>query len=1162
MRKLSPHNYYFSIIMAHSDFSFNEINVRTPNVFDLTSSYNTNNNQDGPILHNQIILDDLKIVEVVPPNIFFYIETSSKKLAHLLSIPNGYAQLIAPKEYEPESHIPYPPYFYINILDAVTKSEDVTKMKDFLKKYAFKEDNSELNFQDDGTDMTLATAKRNTDMIYVKRVFKKLQRRWERDIVESLRAGYTKYKLSRYSSVKKSEPDVDEEGNEIGGMIQTQEFRNFGQTLLSPDEIWADFVKLMTDESLYNNFEKEIEIMNNGMNYGSITKYTSFSEFKNDEEKPYFHTVFIGDDTKSSIHFYSGDNFLGHRFKLLNVRYLWKYGRRASETNSAGIGGNTWNNQLEEWQKMMGYPPGHIDGEIRMNQVGNIMYEFLKHNKDIIRNDDCIQQELISKYQMAVANTYWNLYDEEVEVNGKAGQNIAHSPIFWMIIVIVLHRAFNVFFSLIKKDDTGTSGFVYKLEGIPGFLSGLKDIFKYGDEGQITIHSPYSVLSPNWSFFREIDWPKEWFIKGYTKENKKLESDPKDGPYVPHSNKEGNYISGQPDQSIYLPYDSAPDRLKNITWRKLINYASCVTIGFWFSFVENSIFEKGIRKNVFGDVGNSSKKLGIGSKIVIAMLACIIVPVFSLAIAAVGGGIVTTGGVLWVFIILLLVWCCVKFIMTVYDGFNKTVGRLNKKFLFASIFGIGIGLTLLILNTEGILLISQLEIPQNIQKIIFLIISGIILYVSAILLGFSIAYYKKRPPESRIYKGFETLLSSPILEDYLKKETEGKGFIKTKRCSMFGGLVMGLGLILALIKMVPLTLYLFLWGSAPMKGGPGSDNVSELIDNFGIFTMLVVFGLLVWITYRLFSKTEEGRIKVRENAIISAMPHMGYKIPRFKYEALFVGYKSKITETEYKERLEQKINEIEGEEKERKKFEMNDGTRRKYTYLDNIYKNKGNKVDDWKKYSSDYYYLTAKLRDFKDKRDNPQNFINCLDEENYETKPPPLGMLGMTIFVFAAQMAITQINTSLPDNSLDGIKSKKDKAVEALVNTAKSAGKVKLRILLIIAITVCVILIWIIEYLPQLLIVMEKNMESKEDKALDEIRNWNRNNQNISNFQECPVDLKKYRETCDSKLIKKVDDILNADKLVVPKIKWEVFGVLIGVVAVLLILIIVWYMKS
>jgi hypothetical protein len=120
---------------------------------------------------------------------------------------------------------------------------------------------------------------------------------------------------------------------------------------------------------------------------------------------------------------------------------------------------------------------------------------------------------------------------------------------------------------------------------------------------------------------------------------------------------------------------------------------------------------------------------------------------------------------------------------------------------------------------------------------------------------------------------------------------------------------------------------------------------------------------------------------------------------------------------------------------------------------------------------------------------------------------------------------------------------------------------VKLRILMIIAITVCVILIWIIEYLPQLLIVMEKNMESKENKALDEIRKWNRNNQK-ANFQACPVDLKKYRNTCDSELIKIVDDILNADKLVVPKIKWEVFGVLIGVVAVLLILIIVWYIKS
>lgn len=1136
--------------MAYSDFSFNEINVRTSKEFDLTNEHNDYSNY----IHIHVILDKWVKGSSLDSNIFFNIQsTSTNKLAHLLSIPNGYAQLLTPKSYKSESHIPYPPDFYINIIDAVIKDEDLTNMKGFLKHYAYKKGadaatgatDNELEFK----DMTLATAKTNTDMIYVKKEFRKLRRKWESDIVESLRVGYTKYKLMRYSSLKKSKPEKDEESNEIGGMIRTREFQNFGQTLLTPDEIWADFVKLMTDQSLYNNFEQNIKIKHSGTTYGPITKYTSFSEFKNDEDKPYFYKIFIGDDTEddtedntiNSIHFYSEKNFLGHRFKLLNVRYLWKYGRRASENNSAGVG-NSWKNQLDEWRKMMGYPSGHGVNDIRMNQVGNIMLEFLKYNKDLIRDDDCVQEELISNYQKAVANSYWNKYDEVDNEFRKKG--IHHSPIFWMIVVIVVYRVFNVFFSLIKKDDTGTSGFVYKLEGVPGFLSGLKDIFKYGDEGQITIHSPYSVLSPYWTLFRNTERMKWLFIKGYTEKNKIWESDPKDGPYIPHSNKEEIHNSGQPDQSIYLPYDSVPDRLKNITEFKLINYTSCVTIGFWFSFLENSVFEK-IRKKIFKDVGNSSKKLRIGSKIFIAPVVSILAPILSLGVTLLSGGILTAIGLLWFFIILIVGWGIVKLCMVVYDGIKKSSARLNKIGLFAFIILFGGGLTLLILNLKGILVFSNLEdkISENMQKVFWYIISIVILLGSLILLGII-------PSESKKIKWIETLLSSPILEDYLIKNTQDKGITKKVSYTILGGLAMGGGLIFALIKMVPLTLYLFLWGSGPMKGGPGSDNVSHLIDNVGILTMLIVFGLLVWITVRVYNKSIEGKIKVRENAIISAMPHMGYKIPRFKYDALFIGYKSKMSQEDYEKKISNEIEYIE----EDGEFEMNDGTRRKWKFLEDIYNNKGTNKSEWNIYSNDYYYHKAKLDELK----NKQNVkIGCLDENNFEKNYPPLGVLGMTMFVFAAQMAMTQINSELPKELPEGLKNMKDEGLDKLIKKAKMAAKVKARIILMTLITICVVFIWVIEYLPQLLMVME-NMDSREEKALKRIREWNNDNKD----KVCPVNLDEFENKCDNELVEQVKDILNKDKLVVPKVKGDVIGVIIGVVVVLLGLLFVYLKKN
>ena len=1137
-----------------SNYSFSDIMVKTYEIFELPRKLNEetitinsiDSNNKYKISHHIHLTKEFKIDTDKDSTIyndgFYYHENRTpKNMIYYLSIPNGYGQLLLAKGIKYESHIPYPPDFYINILDTLRSGDDVTKMINFLKLYVFKTVTSQLNNLN-FDNITIANAKTNPDIIHVKKEFRKLQRRWERNIVDSLRAGYTKYKRLRYSSLKKSKSEVDEEGKEISSMIRTREFQNFGQTLLSPDEIWADFVKLMTHENLYNNFEmNNISIKYGRETFDLLKTYTERNEFNDDENNNYFQKIFIGDDNENLIHFYSDDYFLGHRFKLLNVRYLWKYGRRASENNSAGIG-NSWLSQFNEWQRMMGYYSGYTDGDIRMNEVGNIMFEFLKHNKDLIRDDDCIQQELISNYQMAVANSYWNKYNEDDNEFRKKG--IHHSPIFWMIIIIVVHRAFNVFFSLIKKDDTETSGFVYKLEGIP--FSGLKDLFKYGDEGQITIHSAYSVLSPYWSFLRneEREIFKNWFIKGY-KENKTWESDPKDGPYVPHSNKDGIYISGQPDQSIYLPNET--DRTKNLTLLKLLNYTSCVTIGFWFSFLENTIFERLIRKKTFE--GNKI----IVKKFLYLLLACILAPLLSLGIAAALCALIVMNGVsviVWVFICLFTLWSIANISIIFKDSTKNTNGMKKFFTIFLIIFCIGLGITIYMIGIHAI--------PDGSGKTFslkfFYKFVRIFFYCTSLVPVFFILFILKKfsKYKSRKFKWIETFLTSPIWEDYSKKEIDKNGTKKGLFWSIVGGVTMVFGLFLALIKMVPLTLYLFLWGSAPMKGGPGSDSVSQVIDWVGIFTMLIIFVLLVIITVTVYDKNVEGKIKVRENAIISAMPHMAYKIPRFKYEALFLGYKSKLSIQEQKNEIVKKKREY---KKEKKWDQLVDSYNKKDLFI----------MDENEKL---YYQVKAEIEKLDENIIKlEKNELSCFDEDRYKNELPPLGILGITIFVFAAQIAITQIYSNLiypniPKKLLKGLKltkglnnekdePEKDDPLETIMDKAKMASKVKARIILIILIIICVIIIWVIEYLPQLLIVME-NMDSREEKALKMIRKWNNDNKDKPIYEECPENLINYKSCIDKKLVSDIENELNKNKLVVPGIRWDVFGVIIAVVVILL----------
>ena len=353
------------------------------------------------------------------------------------------------------------------------------------------------------------------------------------------------------------------------------------------------------------------------------------------------------------------------------------------------------------------------------------------------------------------------------------------------------------------------------------------------------------------------------------------------------------------------------------------------------------------------------------------------------------------------------------------------------------------------------------------------------------------------------HDGLDTLFSTPILDDYLKlkipdhadfKPNEKMTWFKKIGLKVLAYIVMTSGLIWAIIKMLPLSLYVFLWSSPKMKGEPGRDYVSKLLNIYGVGVLIVIFGLLVWIVHNVYiTNRDEGNIYVKRNAIISAMPHMAHKIQRFKYDALFTGFKRKMTFDEYRKKYEdlRKYYETNME------WEIEDiDDPISYKEMNNIY-TKTDRSDEeekkWKKIAPKFYQIREQIEQFK-KKENMKNkdFIGCLDDDNYKYRAPPLGVIGIVMFVFAAQMAMSHI--TLPEvpkipNFGDSSGASGDSDSSGDSDDSKRSGKWNhriFRILFIFLITVCVLIIWSIEFVPQILIMMDK----KDGKTEYDVNYW------------------------------------------------------------------------
>ena len=1030
------------MMAAAIDFSFNGIDV------------NLNRN-----LVNRDNFDQKKDTHYYS-GYFWYEPTITNPLSKFLSIPKGFKEYIVE-----EVHIPYPPEFFIRILDS-KKALDTNNdyLNTFLGNY--------LNVKD---KIFNEMSKTDPGIIYMRKEFKKLRQRWETDIVESLRIAYTEYKLRRYTEnnkndEEKKEKDEEEEKKEKDEEeeknldFRTQEFRDFGQNLLKPDEIWKDFIEILRDNKIYRKAT-------------ATTSPVTSPGTSEETNKDKFNNIFKinKDNDHNNDHFYFDKNFIGHQFKLLNIRYLWKYAKRVLETTNV-IGDNSPDAYLLEWKKLMGYSDSNPNDD--NNRVGDIIKNFLDYNKDLIRKDDCIQEELISTYKDAIATTYWNDKDDAGNIQDW------RSPIIWIIVVLISYRIINVFFSMIKKDETGTSGFVYKVKDM-GMFGGINDIFKYGNNGKITIHTPYSVLSPYWSFIRNREWFKEKLIQGYTDEHKVINSKGKDGPYVPHGM---GHNPGLPlHDSIYL---KSADKKEELTRKKLFQYMSCITIGFWFSLLENKLSES--LRNYISEYG---KKEWLEKALSIFII--FIAPVFgflaTVLVGTLGPAILSIGS------IFLLVGYIVYFIVSIKKLYKNN--DVKKKKLWIGIVSMFICLIF------GI--VSYYYFIKNLNdfnKIKIIPAIGCI-FSTIIFLILGITTRKEIITERDFdisHDGLDTLFSIPILDDYIKlnipdnvelfKRIESMTWFKKMGLKVFAIFVMTSGLIWAIIKMLPLSLYVFLWSSPKMKGEPGRDYVSKLLNIYGVGALIVIFGLLVWIVHNVYiTNRDEGNIYVKRNAIISAMPHMAHKIQRFKYDALFTGFKRKMTFDEYRKKYEDLRLYYEND----MTWEIEDiDDSISYTEMNNMH-TKTDRSDEeekeWKIIAPKFYQIREQIEQFK-KKENMKNkdFIGCLDDDNYKYRAPPLGVIGIVMFVFAAQMAMSHI--TLPEvpkmpNFGDSSGASGDSDSSGDSEDSKRSGKSNhriFRILFIFLITVCVLIIWSIEFVPSLLIMMDK----KDGKTEYDVNNW------------------------------------------------------------------------
>lgn len=1018
------------------------------------------------------------------------------------SIPKLFGELDnnGNKELNKERHLPMSPYFFKNInrQNVLTSDDKVTLLTEFVKGKEIINKLIESNILNNKQTTIINEIKKDVGSVSadfeptMKTVigeFEKLRKKWKNDAIASLQVAYVKYKHARYSKDENAKKSADKKAGDDDMEKMKNEFKNYGQTMITSDTIWEDFVDLLSNDAIYNNYKSDKKYITiSEVKYGRLPSLTS-------EQKETIKDIFDFDKNKNdeNIHFYpygkddeSTPITLGHRFKILNIRYLWEY---CKDLVTSPDEGNSIENKFKEWRKLMGFY-SNDERDIRLNKVGSIIGNFLRKNADVIRIDDCTQDYLENKYKDAIWRTY-------------AG------PIFAITGIIVFYRIFTTILDLLKDTEDGTV-LVNKIKSNSFTL--LDKIFHYTDiddeeKKRKEIFAVSSILSPHPFLHNKMKsfWYWSWL-------NKKNHDD--ELPY--NTENKPPYYDVGPKKSIYFEENN------DISLPDIFKYGVCVVMGTTFSLFENGMMNY-IRKhdsyikNKNNEIINKeNEEIGWWKYLLIFVKLFLVT----------NGSLLIQSSIVILFLISLyafknffgywiIVGIMVSFLFIIIYDFFKIWQKKKKYrvkftiivFLLTVCTGALSSICHFILSPVKLdsvfdINIWQLVIPLS---VIFVTTLGTILY--------GVNHYVNRclPPDGDVevdpdvkktaniikkFKSIMLVIVSPILLDYfILKFDKDKlddvtlwSLLKPLPYAFLGSFALIFGVWFGIIGSVLLYLRIFLGigSSNNSEAITGNDFAGKMIKRVRSFVSLWILLCVLMLLGNVIQNNKsvkagnknQANIKLWEENLISEVPHAAHKIPRFKYNVLFKGFDKHI-EFDVDKFKEETNNRIEKLEEDIKDLDTDD---------------KDYKV---KKRQKEVEKKALEIALNQHTGANSQ----CLGSYVKKFVPGPFMVLGIVILFYGLNNTISKEdtpNTASNEDTSDIVDKSKDikKNLQEKMNkimekySARDSAKNNSLYTMIlnfsfIVITLLIIVIWSYEYLPEFLNIQRKYKDARDDMDMD-----------------------------------------------------------------------------
>lgn len=308
-----------------------------------------------------------------------------------------------------ETHIKYPLFYLINLRHL--EKEYASKKVDVLKYFPL----GNVSLPNPEKDKALS----------IRNLAVKLRDKWREEAIKSFQDAYSDFVRMRMTRVDRNGRRIDE--------LMRKDDMEILPSLPSEKELFYEFVEIFNHRDLFNDYDKYDKRVNvNREPRLNWFEHLFIYQKDNDKEKK--------GDIRAE-HAQQGDDFLGHKLKILNVRYFDH--RSFYDVNRD----NGVVRRYATWQSYMS-----LTGE-QPNQIHRLLVDFIIKHRRKIKSSTNNSSFLVGKFQKAIHDVY--IY-----------------PIAGIAGVLLLYKLICVVYHIIGKDENSK---VYNVE---------KKILKFVGKGE------------------------------------------------------------------------------------------------------------------------------------------------------------------------------------------------------------------------------------------------------------------------------------------------------------------------------------------------------------------------------------------------------------------------------------------------------------------------------------------------------------------------------------------------------------------------------------------------------------------------------------------------------------------------------------------------------